>query len=221
MAAEQKVYVLDTQPLIGSSLALMLQAKSPFVATLLNPTVDDIYAVDFEPQAVLLLNCSASTLPMHLEWCAALKQSTCAHGYVVLLVDRVLFQDDSVMIQAFRAAADGVLERDTLTLKHLTQAVRRLLHHQSLWNPRQLQQRMLGQQPQTAARPHGEQLTAREHQIMACVCAGLTNQAIADQLQISKRTVESHMSRIFAKLAVHSRAEALAVYYELNEQAVA
>ncbi|WP_166664550.1 LuxR C-terminal-related transcriptional regulator [Actinophytocola oryzae] len=48
-------------------------------------------------------------------------------------------------------------------------------------------------------------LTDRERQIADLVAGGLTNQQIANRLFVSRRTVESHLSRIFPKLAVRSR----------------
>jgi non-specific serine/threonine protein kinase len=48
-------------------------------------------------------------------------------------------------------------------------------------------------------------LTARERQVVALVAAGLSNQQIADQLVISERTVESHVSNALGKLGIGSR----------------
>ncbi|MGI5149705.1 LuxR C-terminal-related transcriptional regulator [Plantactinospora sp. CA-294935] len=48
-------------------------------------------------------------------------------------------------------------------------------------------------------------LTAREREIADLVAMGLTNQEIAARLFLSRRTVESHLSRMFAKLDVRSR----------------
>ena len=60
--------------------------------------------------------------------------------------------------------------------------------------------------------PHG--LTARELEVLRLVAAGHTNKSIAAQLVLSERTVERHVSNIFAKLVVSSRAAATAFAYE-------
>jgi ATP/maltotriose-dependent transcriptional regulator MalT len=57
-------------------------------------------------------------------------------------------------------------------------------------------------------------LTARELQVLRLVAAGKTNRAIAGELFISERTVERHLSNIFTKLNVPSRAAATAYAYE-------
>lgn len=50
-------------------------------------------------------------------------------------------------------------------------------------------------------------LTDRERDVMDLVVAGLPNKLVADQLQISVRTVEVHRSRVFDKMGVKSAVE--------------
>lgn len=52
-------------------------------------------------------------------------------------------------------------------------------------------------------------LTARESEILELVSQGLTNREIAEQLVISRYTVECHIKRIYRKLAVSSRTRAV------------
>jgi ATP/maltotriose-dependent transcriptional regulator MalT len=56
------------------------------------------------------------------------------------------------------------------------------------------------------ARPHG--LTRRELQVLRLLAAGKTNKAIAAELFVSRRTVDRHVSNLFGKLDVVSRAAA-------------
>ena len=51
------------------------------------------------------------------------------------------------------------------------------------------------------------QLTGREHQISALVARGLTNKAIAAQLEISEQSVKNMLQRAFAKTLCGNRTE--------------
>jgi DNA-binding NarL/FixJ family response regulator len=54
-------------------------------------------------------------------------------------------------------------------------------------------------------------LTSRENEVARLASRGLSNQAIADELVVSVRTVETHLSHAYAKLGIASRAD-LAAY---------
>ena len=61
--------------------------------------------------------------------------------------------------------------------------------------------------------PPAHGLTAREVEVLRLVAEGRTNREIADALVISERTVARHVSNVFTKLAVSSRAGATAFAY--------
>jgi DNA-binding NarL/FixJ family response regulator len=61
-------------------------------------------------------------------------------------------------------------------------------------------------------RPGG--LTVREVQVLRAVAGGKTNRAVAADLFLSEKTVARHLSNIFTKLGVSSRAAATAYAYE-------
>ncbi|MFC5994894.1 LuxR C-terminal-related transcriptional regulator [Pseudonocardia hispaniensis] len=49
------------------------------------------------------------------------------------------------------------------------------------------------------------ELTSREEEVARLALAGLTNQAIAERLVLSRRTVEAHLANVYAKLGINSR----------------
>jgi DNA-binding NarL/FixJ family response regulator len=57
-------------------------------------------------------------------------------------------------------------------------------------------------------------LSSREAQVLRLVAAGKTNRKIAGELFISEKTVARHVSNIFTKLGLSSRAAATAYAYE-------
>jgi DNA-binding CsgD family transcriptional regulator len=68
--------------------------------------------------------------------------------------------------------------------------------------------RVIASSPRSATKAHPAGLTRREGEILELVTQGLTNGEIAEQLFLSERTVEHHVSSVLAKLGVSSRADA-------------
>jgi DNA-binding NarL/FixJ family response regulator len=66
------------------------------------------------------------------------------------------------------------------------------------------------------ASAHRFGLTAREMEVLRLVSSGLTNRAIAKELFLSEKTVDRHVSNIFAKLDVPTRSAATAAAYRHN-----
>jgi DNA-binding CsgD family transcriptional regulator len=50
-------------------------------------------------------------------------------------------------------------------------------------------------------------LTDAEHRVVSCVAEGMTNRRIADDLYVSRHTVDAHLKHIYSKLEIHSRVE--------------
>lgn len=97
--------------------------------------------------------------------------------------------------QAERILADEP-ERWRLT------AVQRRVHHR-------LVEAGMSAQLEIVHSDHGAALTTREAEVLELVAGGATNAEIARALCVSQRTVEGHLSRIFAKLGVGRRADLL------------
>jgi ATP/maltotriose-dependent transcriptional regulator MalT len=63
--------------------------------------------------------------------------------------------------------------------------------------------------PNTSTAANPARLTQRELEVLGLVAAELSNMEIAERLFLSDKTVERHLSSVFAKLDVASRGEAV------------
>ena len=64
-----------------------------------------------------------------------------------------------------------------------------------------------GARPRRAALTGPHALTAAEHRVARLAAEGSSNREIAEQLYVTQRTVETHLTHVFAKLDIHARAE--------------
>lgn len=109
---------------------------------------------------------------------------------------------DDVMTAALRAGAAGYLVHGHFSPRQLATAIQAIARNGRL---------PADDQPEPAHRQHFG-LTRREREIMELITSGWTNKAIAQHLYLAPKTVQNHINRLFAKLGVRSRAEAIAAW---------
>ena len=68
-----------------------------------------------------------------------------------------------------------------------------------------------GARPRRTALSGVDALTPAEHRVAMLAADGLTNREIAEQLYVTQRTVETHLTHVFQKLDITSRSELGAV----------
>lgn len=81
-----------------------------------------------------------------------------------------------------------------------------------LFDPARLQHRSARSDGERAERAAKHGLTPREVEILDMVADGRTNREIATACFLAEKTVKNHINRIFAKLGVSSRAEAVSIW---------
>lgn len=120
-----------------------------------------------------------------------------------------MFDDDTVFT-AMQAGARGYLLKGAKGDETL-RAIRAVANGEVIFSPGVAEQMMSyfarGMQPVPDA-PFPE-LTPREIEILDLVAQGLTNNAIAEKLVLSPKTIRNHVSNIFSKLQVATRSEAI------------
>jgi len=130
----------------------------------------------------------------------------------IAIVILTTFNEDEMMLRGLQAGARGYLLKDTdrqTLLDTITAAAR----GETLLKPEILNRVLALQQDSiTAATSNQESpLTSREHEVLRAAALGERNKEIAYKLGISERTVKAHLSSIYNKLGVDSRAAAVAV----------
>ncbi len=121
-----------------------------------------------------------------------------------------MFDDDDSVFAAMRAGARGYLLKGAEGGETL-QAIRVVSSGEAIFSPtiaQRLMQYFGAPRPFSPSQPFPD-LTEREREVLALIARGYTNQAIAEQLVISSKTVSNHISAIFSKLQVTSRLEAI------------
>jgi DNA-binding NarL/FixJ family response regulator len=123
--------------------------------------------------------------------------------------------DDEYVFALLQAGANGYLLK-TAEMDELVKAIRTVAAGQTALDPtvvgKVVAQFTSGRSlPDVLAdvKDEYEGLTEREMEILRLVGKGLTNKDIGQQLYISDRTVQAHLSNIFSKLGVGSRTEAV------------
>jgi len=125
---------------------------------------------------------------------------------------------DEYIIDALRAGASGFLLKDAPT-KEVVAAVRAVAAGDAVLSAavtRQLLNQVARRLPAAVSRhPHElDTLTAREHEVLRMLAAGLSNAEIAAALVVSEATVKSHVSRLLNKLGLRDRVQAVIYAYE-------
>ena len=117
--------------------------------------------------------------------------------------------DDSVYVrELLQLGAAGYLMKDEAS-EAIVDAVRGVAQGEQGWISRRIAAQMTSWMQ--AGSPDQMKLTDRELEVLRLIVQGKTNQAIANELNISEKTVEKYVGAIFIKLNVTSRVEA-AVY---------
>lgn len=120
-----------------------------------------------------------------------------------------MVEDDESVVAALRAGACGYVLKESRRAE-IIRAVQAVAAGQSVFD-RSVAHRVIGYIAGGARAPEPAfpELTVREREILALVAEGRDNQFIARHLFLSAKTVRNHISHIFTKLAVTTRAEAI------------
>jgi DNA-binding NarL/FixJ family response regulator len=117
----------------------------------------------------------------------------------VLVLSQYVETDFALTLLRDSPARSGYLLKDRITqLAVLLDAIERLARGETVIDPELVE--LLLHRPATSRRL--TELTDREHEVLALVAEGLSDRAIAERLWLTRKTVETHVRHILAKLAL-------------------
>jgi DNA-binding NarL/FixJ family response regulator len=121
------------------------------------------------------------------------------------------YDDDQYIFALLEAGAAGYLLKN-VRAEELINAVRAVHAGESVLHPaiaRKVINRFARPVEEDRKEGTAEQLTARELEVLKLAAKGMTNREIAQELVLSVRTVQVHLTNIFNKIGVGSRTEAV------------
>lgn len=125
------------------------------------------------------------------------------------------YNEDEMMLRGIQLGARGYLLKDT-ERETLLNTIRAAARGESLFMSDILQRALAAQSAspssrRTTASADSAELTPRELEVLRAAATGERNKEIAVRLGISPRTVKAHLTSVYNKLGVDSRAAAIAI----------
>ena len=120
-----------------------------------------------------------------------------------------MFDEDALVADALRAGARGYLLKRAEQAE-IERAIRAVAAGDAIFSS-EVAGRVLGAITVDRGAPALAPLSPREREVLDIVATGATNSAIAHRLGLSPKTVGNHISAIFLKLGVATRAEAVVI----------
>jgi DNA-binding NarL/FixJ family response regulator len=213
-----RLVVVDDQPLLRTGFRMILAAERDM--NVVGEAGDGVEAVRevsrLQPDVVLM----DIRMP-NMDGVEATRRIAAAAGpdgpRVLILTT---FDLDEYVMAAIRAGASGFLLKD-VPPEELAAAIRIVAAGEALLAP-SVTRRLLDRfaelpapRPGTADRALGlDDLTERELEVFTLIGRGLSNQEIAERLYLGETTVKTHVSRVFAKLNLRDRVQAVVLAYE-------
>ncbi|MEW6059560.1 MAG: response regulator transcription factor [Actinomycetota bacterium] len=124
---------------------------------------------------------------------------------------------DEYVFRGLRAGASGFLLKD-VDPEDLVRAIHLVAEGESLLSPsvtrRLIEEFVRTPEITTTPPPEVAALTEREREVLALIGRGLSNAEIAQGLFLSLATVKTHVNRVFSKLELRDRVQAVVLAYE-------
>lgn len=206
-----KVLIVDDHLVVREGLKLILETNPRYaVAAEAANGAEAVRQVEAYQPDVILLDLNMPVMG-GLETMTALKDK----GIDIPVIILTTYNEDEMMIRGLGLGAKGYLLKDTgreMIFRSIDAAVR----GETLLLP-EITEKVFASQHSVKAKdssPAGLSLTDRELTVLQAIARGSRSKEIASDMGIAERTVKAHLTSIYTKLDVDSRAQAVAVAAE-------
>ncbi len=200
-----RVLIADDHLIVREGLRLILETAEDM--TLVGEAADGAEAVrlasQVQPDVVLM------DLRMPgMDGLTAIERLRDTHPHIAVVI-LTTYNEDELMVRGLKAGARGYLLKDT-DRETLFHAIRAAARGELLLKP-EVVARVLAHTAEPEPASHASlELTDREREVLGAVAQGERSKEIAARLHITERTVKAHLTSIYNKLGVDSRAAAVA-----------
>jgi NarL family two-component system response regulator YdfI len=203
-----RILIADDHSIVREGLRLILETEPDF--EVIGEAADGVEAVnlasELSPDVILM----DLRMP-RMDGLTAIQHLQTEQPDIAIII-LTTYTEDELMFKGLKSGARGYLLKDTERAT-LFNTIRAAARGETLLSP-QVMERVLAQAgKQSAATPTmsgGIQLTDRELEVLHAAAERKTSKEIAYNLRISERTVKAHLTSIYNKLGVDSRAAAIA-----------
>lgn len=208
-----RLLIADDHLIVRQGLRLILETEVGF--ELVGEASDGAEAVqlaaDLQPDVILM----DLRMP-RVDGISAIKQLRIEQPQIAIVI-LTTYNEDDLMREGLQAGARGYLLKDT-DRSTLFNTIRAAAQGQTVLKPEIIQQLLTpSQSPTELSLPKKQtDLTDREIQVLEFVANGDTSKQIAHHLGITERTIKAHLTSIYQKLEVDSRAAAVSEAMKLG-----
>ncbi|MEV4710857.1 response regulator transcription factor [Micromonospora sp. NPDC049374] len=208
-----RVLVADDQPLLRHSLALLIDGTAGLTVVGQAATGHEAVSLTRERRPDVVLMDIRMPDGDGIEATGRIAAATDLSGTRVLVLS--MFALDEYVAAALRAGAHGFLLKDAHP-DQLVDAIRRTHAGESLFAPSILTRFVAHYLDRPGPPEVGkiDRLTGRETEVLSLVARGLSNDEIARTLNISIKTVKTHVGNLLTKLDARDRAQLVIAAYE-------